>query len=78
MATCGNGAKTGKEAIAAMLRLILRVLTVGLTGLIVAVAGTASGGSVARRFATTARRAFASITSAFASPSLSNNLFKMF
>ena len=73
-----NGAKTGMAAMVAMLRPILRVLTVGLTGFIVAVAGAATIGAVARRFAATPRRAIASSSSASALPSLSNNLFKMF
>ena len=71
-----NGAKIGMVAIAAMLRPILRVLTVGLTGFFVAVPGASSVGSVARRFVATARRTIVTAPSAFASPSLSNNLFK--
>ena len=74
----GNGAKTGTAAIAAMRRLILKVLTVGLSGFIVAVAGPAARGTVARRFVAAARRAIAATASASALPSLSNNLFKMF
>ena len=54
---------------------ILRVLTVGLAGFFVAVAVTTARGTVARRIAATTRRAIATTTSAFASPSLSNNLF---
>ena len=71
-----NGVKTGMAAMVAMLRLILRVLTVGRSGFIVAVAGSTPGGTVARRIATASRQAIATTTSAFASPSLSNNLFK--
>ena len=73
-----NGAKTGMAAMVAMLRLIQQVLTVGLTGFLVAVAAATTMGTVARRVVTSTRRAFAAATSASALPSLSNNLFKMF
>ena len=71
-----NGAETGMAAMIVMPRLIRQVLTVGLTGFFVAVAGTTSRGTVACRIATPTRRAIAATTSAFASPSRSNNLKK--
>ena len=71
-----NGVKTGMVAMVAMLRLIRQALGVGLTGFLVAVVGTAARGAVARHIAITTRRAVATTASAFASPSLSNNLFK--
>ena len=69
---------TGMAAMVAMLRLIRQALGVGLTGLFVAVAGSTTIGSVARRIVTATRRAIATTSSASALPSLSNNLFKMF
>ena len=61
--------------IAVVLRITLLDLTVGRTACTVVVAITTARGVVARRVAATARRAIASTSSAFASPSLSNNLF---
>ena len=75
---CRNGAKTGTVAMEAMHRLILKVLILGLAGLFVAVAGLATRGSAARLVVEATCRTLAMVTSAFASPSLSNNLFKMF
>ena len=76
-ATYGNGAKTGMATMVAMLRLIRHVLGVGLAGLIVAVAGTTTIGTVARRIVSSSHRAFATAALASASPSLSNKLFKI-
>ena len=71
----GNGVKTGTEAIVAMHRLILQVLRVGLTAWVVAVAGTATQGIVARRFVPATCPTSASTLSVSALSFPSNNLF---
>ena len=71
----GNGVKTGVADTAAMLRLILQVLRVGLTPCTVAVAGSAARGFVARRVVAAARPTTASTLSVSALSFPSNNLF---
>lgn len=58
----GNGATTGKEITVVTHRQILKDLIVGLTACAVAVAGSTSPGTVARRIVSTSTRRTATTT----------------
>ena len=65
----GNGAPTGTEITAALPRLTLQVLTVGLAACAVAVAGATAHGAVAHRAVATSALTTGAATSASALPS---------